>query len=91
METPKLCCHNEKIVLECDIECKVPPETEPAEFIPGDAFGIYSSNPLADLYQVLISAMVKDSGNEDSILLWGYFKVTKKQVYIRLDAEVLLR
>ena len=94
LESLKLCCHKEKIVLECDVQCKVPLDNQSEKqlkaFAPGDAFGIYSSNLLADVYQVLISVLVKDKGNEDSILLWDYFKVTKKQVYIKLGDKVLL-
>ena len=56
------------------------------QFIPGDAYGIYSSNLLDDVYQVLVSVLVKDGANsDDSILLWDYFKVNKKQVYITLS------
>lgn len=85
----KLCCHQEKIVLECDVEYNMDPQKQlETKFVSGDAFGIYSSNLLIDVYQVLISVMIKSNLEEDSILLWDYFKVSKKLVHIIISNKV---
>lgn len=81
-------------MLECEVQYKaVSSEEAPKEevpFVPGDAFGIYSSNLLVDVHQVLVSVMVSTSSDgSDSILLWDYLKVTKKQVFITLSDKVI--
>lgn len=91
---PKRCLHQEKIVLECTVQCQLPKEQTREEFVPGDAYGIYTSNLLADVYQVLQSALVvkTDTTTNDLCSLWQQLASVSSSktepVYITLDDKV---
>lgn len=71
-----------------------------SSFVPGDAFGIYSSNVLTDVVTVLTKTFVYDgekfeSSKTDQEFLtpWNYFTANgteKKQAYIKLSDKVSL-
>lgn len=88
---PSKCCHKEKIVLECDVKYSYPADREVFyQFAHGDAFGIYSSNLLIDVCQVLLSVKYQISKKDDEwTLLWDYFKCNKK-IFVKLNDNVSL-
>lgn len=75
-----LCVHQEKTVVECSVDFKLlsteaidgtPQTTESTvkplpSFTPGDAFGIYSSNVLADVHTILTRTFVYDGDQVDA-------------------------
>lgn len=105
-------------MVECTVDFKLPPsaanetikKTESASnllplssFVPGDAYGIYSSNTLADVCTVLTRTVVYDGDNLDLsktdeanvqfMTPWNYFTTNKnvtkqKQAYIQLSDKV---
>ncbi|KAH9410051.1 hypothetical protein TYRP_009802 [Tyrophagus putrescentiae] len=110
--SPKnLCVHQEKTVVECSVDFKLlpteaidgTPETTEStvkplpSFTPGDAFGIYSSNVLADVHTILTRTFVYDGDqtrkilNSSSTTPWNYLATTlnttseRKEAYIKLS------
>lgn len=66
-------------------------DDEEYEFSHGDAFGIYSSNLLIDVCQVLLSVRfpLSDTSSDEEedqwTLLWDYLKCNRKTIFLKLN------
>ncbi|KAJ6215472.1 hypothetical protein RDWZM_009972 [Blomia tropicalis] len=73
-ENDDQCCHQTKNVLQCNVEFRSESKSVP-DFVPGDAYGIYCSNLMIDLYQILTSLIVRNEINQTRMVsLWDYVK-----------------
>ncbi len=112
-----MCVHQEKTVVECSVDFKLlpteaidgTPETTEStvkplpSFTPGDAFGIYSSNVLADVHTILTRTFVYDGDQVDvqnvtdkkdfeffSTTPWNYLATTLNTTSERKEAYIKL-